>query len=137
MTEKCFVDSNIWIYSFADDDPARKKKACEFLNSTRPTVVSWQVVNETCSTLLHKKGKNEIFIRFVVDHICESCEVVDFNASLLESASQLRTRYSISFWDSLIVAAALAAGCSTLCSEDMQHGQKYGEMAVHNIFKPL
>jgi len=137
MTEKCFVDSNIWIYSFADDDPVRKKKACEFLDNTRPKVVSWQVINETCSTLLQKKGKDEIFIRFVVDHICKSYEVVNFNASLLEAASHLRTRYSISFWDSLIVAAALEAKCSTLYSEDMQHGQQYGNMAVHNIFAPL
>ena len=134
MTGKCFVDSNIWIYSFADDDPARKKKACEFLDNTQSKVVSWQVVNETCSTLLHKKGKDEIFIRFVVDHICESYEVVDFSASLLEAASRLRARHSISFWDSLIVAAALAAECSTLASEDMQHGQKYGGMTIRNIF---
>jgi len=134
MTEKCFVDSNIWIYSFADDDPVRKKKACELLDNTHPKVVSWQVINEICTILLHKKGKDEIFIRFVIDHICESCEVVDFNVPLLEEASRLRARHSISFWDSLVVAAAIAAGCSTLFSEDMQHGKKYGRMAIRNIF---
>jgi predicted nucleic acid-binding protein len=39
-------------------------------------------------------------------------------------ASRLRDSYSFSYWDSLIVAAALDAGCTTLFSEDMQHGQK-------------
>ena len=137
MTEKSFVDSNVWIYFFTDDDPVRKKKACEFVDNTRLKVVSWQVVNETCSILLHKKGKDELFIRFVIDYICESCEMIDFKVPLLEAASRLRMGHSISFWDSLIVAAALEAKCSTLYSEDMQHGQKYGNMAVHNIFAPL
>ena len=134
MTEKSFVDSNIWIYLFSDDDPVRKAKANEFIIGTRKKYVSWQIINETCSVLLHKKRKNETFIRFVVDYIYKSCEVVDFNASLLEAASDLRTRYSISFWDSLIVAAALEAECSTLASEDMQHGQQFNGMVIRNIF---
>jgi len=134
MTGKCFVDSNIWIYSFADDDPIRKAKADELIVGTREKVVSWQIVNETCAILVHKKGRDETFLRTVVTRICDSCEVVDFNASLLTAASHLRVRHSISFWDSLVVAAAIAAGCSTLFSEDMQHGKKYGRMTIHNIF---
>ena len=134
MTGKCFVDSNIWIYSFADDDPVRKAKADELIANTPSKVVSWQVVNEVCAVLLRKKSVDEAFVRTAAKLICESCELVDFNVSLLEAASHLRTRHSISFWDSLVVAAAIAAGCSTLFSEDMQHGKKYGRMTIRNIF---
>jgi predicted nucleic acid-binding protein len=48
--------------------------------------------------------------------------VVEFNLKILESASNLRTQYSFSFWDSLIVASALAAEANILYSEDMQDG---------------
>jgi len=134
MTEKSFVDSNIWVYFFTNDDPVRQTIADEWIIGTKLKFVSWQVINETCATLIHKKGKDETFIRTVITRICNMSNVVDFNVSLLESASRLRARYSTSYWDSLIVAAALAAGCSTLFSEDMQHGQKFNGMVIRNIF---
>ena len=134
MTEKCFADSNIWIYSFSDDDPVRQAKARDWLASTQLKAVSWQVINEVCANLIHKKGKNEAFIHNVVTFICKSCEVIDFNIPLLEAASDLRSRHSVSFWDSLIVAAALSAECATLASEDMQHGRKFERMTIRNIF---
>jgi len=112
----------------------RKAKADELIANTPSKVVSWQVVNEVCAVLLRKKSVDEAFVRTAAKLICESCELVDFNVSLLEAASHLRTRHSISFWDSLVVAAAIAAGCSTLFSEDMQHGKKYGRMTIRNIF---
>jgi predicted nucleic acid-binding protein len=54
----------------------------------------------------------------------QGCNVVSSNASQHLLASRLRDAYSFSYWDSFIVAAALDAGCATLYSEDMQHGQK-------------
>ena len=50
-------------------------------------------------------------------------------------ASQLRQTLALSFWDSLIVAAALDAGCTTLYSEDMQHGQRISDQLT--IVNPL
>jgi len=90
-----------------------------------------------CFTLIRKKGINESFVRKTIDFIYESCEVVYFNFSLLEAASHLRAQHSISFWDSLIVAAALAAECDMLLSEDLQSSRRYGKMTVHNIFKKI
>jgi len=135
MTAKCFVDSNVWIYHLTDDDPAKKAQAAALLSEVRRKVVSWQIVNEVCATLVRKKGKDESFVRMTIDFICDSCEVVDFNVSLLEAASHLRAQHSISFWDSLIVAAALAAECDTLFSEDLQSRRRYGKMTVQNIFE--
>lgn len=54
----------------------------------------------------------------------QDCKIVHSNVSQHLLASRLRDSYSFSYWDSLIVAAALDAGCTTLFSEDMQHGQK-------------
>ena len=137
MTGKCFVDSNVWIYFFSDGDPAKTQQAEALLTRTRHKVVSWQVINEVCFTLIRKKGMDESFVRKTIDFICESCEIVDFNVSLLEAASHLRAEHSISFWDSLIIAAALTAGCDMLLSEDLQNRRRYGKMTVHNIFEEI
>lgn len=53
----------------------------------------------------------------------QACEVLPSNLQQHLRASQLRQSASFSFWHSLIVAAALDAGCDTLYSEDMQHGR--------------
>ncbi|MDR2849266.1 MAG: PIN domain-containing protein [Verrucomicrobiota bacterium] len=137
MTGKVFLDSNVWIYLLTQDEPDKRQKAKEFVDDARVNsivTVSWQVVNEVCVNLLRKKGRDEPFVRFTIDFICGSCEVVDFTAPLLESASDLRTRHSVSFWDSLIVSAALSADCDFLVSEDMQDGKKFGKLRVKNIF---
>ena len=47
---------------------------------------------------------------------------LEFNSAILLKASQLRSQYQFSFWDSLIVASSISAGTSFLISEDMQHG---------------
>jgi len=134
MTGKCFIDSNIWIYLLTDDDPAKAEHAGVLLSDVRQKVVSWQVVNEICANLIRKKGRDESYVRTIINFICESCEMAELTLPLLEEASHLRARYLISFWDSLIVVAALAAGCDTLISEDMQNGQRYGRLTVRNIF---
>jgi len=135
MTGKCFFDSNVWIYLLSDDDPAKKEQAGRMLSEVKQKVVSWQVVNEVCANLLKKKNKSESFVHVAINFICESCEVVDFSVPLLEIASELRSRHGVSFWDSLVVAAAHAAGCDTIVSEDMQDGRKFGRMVIRNIFQ--
>jgi len=59
----------------------------------------------------------------------------NFSKEILLSASSLREKYSISFWDSIIIASALNSGCSTLATEDMHDGLKIGNMVVKNIFR--
>jgi len=134
MTGKCFIDTNIWLYFFSNEDPVKKSKAKNLINQTPKKVVSWQIINEVCVNLIRKQKRNESFVQIAIDFICRSCEIVDFNKSLLEAASALRECHSISFWDSLIVVAANISECETLYSEDMQNGQKFGQVTVRNIF---
>jgi predicted nucleic acid-binding protein len=137
MSDRCFIDSNVWIYLLSDDEPAKKecaRRVLAELTETSSKVVSWQVVNEVCANLLRKKGKDESFVRMVIDFICGSCEVVEVAVPTVMAASDLRGRHSVSFWDSLVVAAALEAGCDALVSEDMQDGKMFGQLRVKNIF---
>ncbi|GHU79650.1 twitching motility protein PilT [Clostridia bacterium] len=136
MTGRIFVDSNIWVYLFTKEDNPKRGIAESFIakNAGENTlVISWQVVNEV-SNVLKKKGFSEPDIRFVVESMTRLCIVRDYEKEIVLSASALRENHSFSFWDSHIVAGALAAGCDVLASEDMQHGRIIERLIIQNIF---
>lgn len=136
MPAKAFVDTNIWLYSLVqsgDDD--RHRQAAELLIQLDCPVVNSQVIREICSNLKKKTRIAEEQLRALIHGWYQSCKVVNSNASQHLLASRLRDAYSFSYWDSLIVAAVLDAGCTTLFSEDMQHGQKVErELTILNPF---
>jgi predicted nucleic acid-binding protein len=140
MPAKVFVDTNIWIYSLVQsDDPTgdkRHHKAVALLTTlSRPTLNS-QVIRETCSNLIKKSAFMEEALRHLIQGWYRDCEVTSSNVSQHLRASGLRESYALSYWDSLIVASALDAGCSILYSEDMQHGQVFERsLTIVNPFK--
>jgi predicted nucleic acid-binding protein len=60
---------------------------------------------------------------------------IEINSLILERAWFIESRYTLSWWDSLIVASAQTLGCRTLLTEDLQHGQQFDELTVVNPFK--
>ena len=121
-TTLCFIDTNIWFYSFVEqDDPVKSEKARALIRAVKP-VVSTQVISEVCANLLKKAHSPEDSIAEVVASFFDAYVVVTIDQAVLLNASKLRKRHSFADWDSLIVASALAAGCKILYSEDMQHG---------------
>jgi predicted nucleic acid-binding protein len=134
MNGKCFIDSNVWIYLLSNDDTAKKDRAITLLSGMRYKVISWQVINEVCANLVRKKHKDESFVRIATDFMFGSCELADFSRDVLANASELRSWRMLSFWDSLVLATALTAGCDAFVSEDMQDGQMFGHLRVTNIF---
>jgi predicted nucleic acid-binding protein len=110
---------------------------CPLAKSVRAIALNSQVIRETCSNLLKKSAYPEDAIQRLVRGWYRDCEVFPSSAAQHLRASTLRERHSFSYWDSLIVAAALDAGCSTLYSEDMQHGQVIDcQMTLINPFLP-
>ena len=98
--------------------------------------MSTQVINETCVNLLKKALLPEETIRQLVIAFYEKYAVTAMDPSTLLTASELREKYSLSFWDSMIVASALHAGCEILYTEDMQDGLEVeGQLTVVNPFK--
>jgi predicted nucleic acid-binding protein len=141
MIERIFVDSNIWVYLFASDDVNKNACARSFIaeNSLNNNilVISYQVLNEVAAVLKTKKKLSEDKIQFVVETMFDLCIVQDFTKDILLKASSLRDKHSVSYWDSLIVATALGAGCNHLSSEDMQHGQTVYGLKIRNIFHSI
>jgi predicted nucleic acid-binding protein len=132
-----FVDTNIWLYALVD--PARQSDSEKHLRAARLVgqlshpVISSQVVRELCRNLLKKSALTEEHLRRLIDDWYPNCVLHASNQEQHLLASRLRETASFSFWDSLIVAAALDAGCSILYSEDMQHGQVVdGRLTISN-----
>lgn len=89
-----------------------------------------------CANLLRRKVRGESELLGYVESFYRRCRVVAPTPPLHRSASRLRQRYALSFWDSLIVAAAEQADCEVLYSEDMQHGLRIGPMVIVNPLRP-
>ena len=69
-----------------------------------------------------------------MDDFVEICRVVTVEVPLIIEAAERSEKHRLSFWDALIVQAALEGNCKTLLSEDMQHGRRFGDLAIQNPF---
>lgn len=118
----CFVDSNIWLYALNCQQDEAKHQIATAIVANLGLWVSTQVINEVCKNLRQKASFDESQLSRVITSFYKRCQVTPLSQDILLQASDLRTRYQLSFWDSLIVAAALTSGAQTLYSEDMQHG---------------
>ena len=134
-SEACFIDSNIWLYAFTNDDTQKKNIAQGLIKTSQP-VISTQVINEVCVNLIKRAHFPEAQIGELIETFFHKYDVIELRKELLLSASQLRQQYAISYWDSIIVAAALTSNVKRLYSEDMQHGLIIHEtLEVVNPFK--
>ncbi|GHT57340.1 DNA-binding protein [Bacteroidia bacterium] len=137
MIDKLFIDSNVWIYLFTNEDNIKCKIAENFILENgvdNILVISYQVVNEVTS-VLKKKKYSEQQIRFVIEKMTDACTVINYSKTDVLSASEIRENHSFSFWDSHIIASAVNVGCNYLISEDMQDGRNIGGMIIKNIFE--
>jgi len=134
MPGSVFFDTNVLLYAVAQDDP-RGPRAEELLATGG--VVGVQVLNEFVSVARRKLHMPWKDVKEALDAIRVLCpSVAPVSVSTHEAALQIAERQGYSIYDALIVAAALEAGCATLYSEDLQHGQVFsGRLTVRNPFR--
>jgi predicted nucleic acid-binding protein len=128
-----FSDTNVIIYSVSDD--AHKRLQALKIIAQKP-VISTQVLTETANTLLRKLKLTSQDTQTVLARLVAECDVVAVQSETVLSAITIAERYRFSFYDSLIIATALKANCTTLYSEDMQDGQLIeNKLLIVNPFK--
>lgn len=131
-----FVDSNIWLYALGCSDDEAKSAAAAPLIKRTSLNISTQVINEVCANLKRKKKIPEPELTGLIRRFQKDCIIHPVTVESMLKASALRERYSLSFYDSQIVACALMAGCSLLESEDMDDGLVIeGALTIHNPLK--
>ena len=138
MTERVFVDSNVLVYSFDRREPEKQARAREWLDrlwSYRTGRVSFQVLQEFYVTVTRKlkPGLDPETARKVVQSLWAWQPMTTDEQSFV-AAWGIQDRFQLSWWDALIVAAARSAGCSTLLTEDLQHGQDLDGVRVVDPF---
>lgn len=132
--KQIFVDTNILVYAF-DKDAGEKhklaKKKIEFLwNRSLTPAVSVQVLQEVYVNLIKKNVPAEESKKTITDYI--QWNVIDNDVALLLEGIRLRERWQISFWDSLILAAAKYAKAGIIWSENFSTNQEYDGITVIN-----
>ncbi len=139
MKGKIFIDSNIWLYALIEeqnsDDEFKHLLAKKLFLESDNIQISTQVVNEISINLMRKAKKDNNYVFKFIHDLVSTYTVHNQTTAELITAASLRLNYSLSYWDSLIVASAINSECSILYSEDMQDG-----LQVHNkleIINPL
>jgi predicted nucleic acid-binding protein len=135
---KVFVDTNILVYAYDRSAGAKRETARETvmeLWSSRRGLLSTQVLQEFAAAALGKIPKPLALedLRVVIADLLHWEVVVNDGASVLEAAS-IQARYRLSFWDALIVQAAVRGGAAVLCSEDFTDGRVMEGVRVMNPF---
>ena len=139
MPAEFFLDTNVLVYTFdrrAPEKQARARDLVERALRTGEGTVSSQVVQEFLNVALRKFERsfsNEEALRYLREVLDPLCSVFP-SISLYETALSLHRRWRFSFYDSLIVAAALESNCKVLYSEDLQDGQEIESLTVVNPF---
>lgn len=127
-----FLDSNVLLYALGSEAPKRTRALA--LIAERPTV-STQVVNECSHVLRRKAGWAPAEVARELPILIGLMRVVDVGMPHVREAWRIAERYGYGHFDSLIIASALAAGCQTLWTEDLQHGQIIdGALTLRNPF---
>jgi predicted nucleic acid-binding protein len=139
MSALIFVDTNVVVYRFDSTEPDRQRQAQLWLDrlwATRTGRVSTQVLHETYATFTRKLRMSRQEARKIVGSL-QAWDPVVLNHDVVERAWHLEDRWSLAWWDALIVAAAFACSASHLLSEDMQGGQDFDGVRVIDPFSVM
>ena len=135
------VDTNVYVYALDSDEPAKQAKAVELLDplALKPadSAIMWQVASEFLGQLRKWESKG---------HLTSAAVEAAFNrfraifplrfpsAGVFQVSFDLRSRFSLSHWVSMLLAACKEAGVTTLYSEDMAAGTSYDGITIVNPF---
>ncbi len=126
-----FFDTNVLVYAFLDVE--KRGRALETL--TQGGVISAQVLNEFTHVAHRKRRRSWPEIEAALAVIRDWFrDIAPITSATHAAAVALARDHSLAFYDALILAAAIEAGCETLYSEDFQHGRRFGDLTVVNPF---
>jgi predicted nucleic acid-binding protein len=136
MTAPVFVDTNVFVYAVDESDPAKTQTARLWLaelSHGRAGRTSFQVLQEFYLQVAKKSPASQQVAREAVTDLL-LWDPVAISGGILLEAWNIQDRYRFSFWDALIVAAAKAANCGHLLTEDLQDNQAIDGVVIIDPF---
>ncbi len=139
MSDKYFLDTNIFVNCFDKRQPKKKERSRGLISAALQTgsgVISTQVIQEFLNvatrqfTVALKAEDCKLYLQEVLHPLCQVFPDLD----LYQEAIDLVEETGYSFYDSLILAGALRGGCAVLYSEDFKSGQKVRDLRLLNPF---
>lgn len=139
MSARFFLDTNIFSYSFDRRSAAKARRAAQLIReavTSRKGIVSYQVVQEFFNLALRKFAQPMTIpeAEQYLSTVFRPLLAIHSSPALISDALRITAKNRLSWYDALIVAAAVEGGCHILYSEDMQHGQRVGELRIENPF---
>jgi predicted nucleic acid-binding protein len=135
------VDTNVLIYVLDDTEPVKQAKAqaliARLIQPPVETILPWQVAGELLSCLRNWESAGRITAADVEEHFRDAHSlfpVIIPTVQVFDIAFALHDRFSLSHWDSMLLAACKDAGVTTLFSEDLDHGTDYDGLTIVNPF---
>ena len=136
MSDRAFFDTNIFLYAHDGNNLSKQTTARELIfrkYRAGTCAISTQVLAEFFQNYVVKFGNS--YINAIKEmHFMTRCPVIEQTISLVISGVSIFSKHSISFWDSMIIAAAKEAAAETLYTDDMQHGQEIEGIRITNPF---
>ncbi len=140
MSAKYFIDTNIFVYSFDNRQAEKKQRAQVLIQQALETgsgIISTQVIQEFLNVATQKFATpltiedGRTYLRLVLNPLCQ----IYPNLLLYENCLDIQAETKYSFYDFLILSAAIQGGCDILYSEDLQDGQQVREVKITNPFR--
>ncbi len=137
MSDKIFLDTNILVYCFSVTEPDKQQMAQEIAQKEE-SVISVQVLQELANVLNRKFRISWPEINQAILDLTEQFIIHTNSSSTIQMATMIAEKYKYSFYDSLILSAALEHECTTIYSEDLHSGQIIEEkLGIVNPFAVL
>ena len=139
MSGRFFLDTNVFAYTFDAQAPAKAKRASQLIRQAVDTgngIVSYQVVQEFFN-LAFRRFQHPMSVAEAEQYLITVFRpllAVHSSPALYVEAMRIAGRYRLSWYDSIVVAAALQSECDLLYSEDLQHGQMIEGLLIKNPF---
>lgn len=137
------VDTNVFVYALDDSDPSKQTKARELIDRLiqhpGATIIPWQVAGELLSCLRKWQFAGRVGPTDVEAHFRDAMSLFALRIPTVKAfdiAFDLCARFSLSHWDSMLLAACKEAGVTTLFSEDLHPETDYDGLTVVNPFAP-
>jgi len=139
MSDKYFIDTNVFVYSFDPGQPDKRERALALIAEALQSgdgLISSQVIQEFLNVATRKfsapmkAADCQVYLTRVLHPLCQ----VYPDLALYETSLDIHEETGYSFYDSLILAGALRGGCAVLYSEDLQAGQLVRGLEIMNPF---